>query len=514
MQCTVLAILGVLMEAGLVGSLLYVSLPHNWPFNLCMLVSGITAATDPVAVVALLKEMNASTQLTMLIVGESLMNDGTGMAMFELFKGMMEGADYASTAGNIAIYCIKILIVSPCVGLIVGLVTVFCLERQNRNEQHDKIIQIVTTLVASYSSFYFAQHTLAVSGVLSCVTAGLCVAKWGSPLIMDHHMMHTVWEFLEWSFNTVLFMLAGLFFVDRAGRTAHPSDYGYIVLVYLFLLASRAVCLVILFPLLNKCGERQLAWEDATFMAWSGLRGALGIALGLVVIADHHHLHIDEETANQVFLIIGGTTTLTLMLNATTSKSILKKLGLIGVEDKDKLMTIHQLRLQMDNKLLKQITRLKHNYGISRSSVLNHVSLLKMDLKLIKKRKAEQMLLQESQSQHWLSLLRNVYMDVVRVEYWHDIDSGKLPRLGSSGPYMLYTVDKAEAATETHGIGEIDLDKIIAHTESGHDVSVKIVRSLMKYVSPESVLLRELDAALTARCERLRVHLHRWPMHT
>jgi NhaP-type Na+/H+ or K+/H+ antiporter len=135
-------------------------------------------------------------------------------------------------------------------------------------------------------------------------------------------------------------MLAGLLYVHLASEDANNIDYAYVFVIYLFLMGSRALTLTILFPLLNLITEKPLSSQDATFMAWSGLRGALGIALALVVVADHHHMGIDETMAHQVFLIVGGATTLTLCLNATTSRFILLKLGLVGQEDKDKLMTV------------------------------------------------------------------------------------------------------------------------------------------------------------------------------
>lgn len=49
-----------------------------------MLLGGLLSATDPVAVVALLKELGASKKLNTIIEGESLMNDGY-FFMFELY---------------------------------------------------------------------------------------------------------------------------------------------------------------------------------------------------------------------------------------------------------------------------------------------------------------------------------------------------------------------------------------------------------------------------------------------
>jgi len=45
----------------------------------------VLSATDPVAVVALLKELGASPRFGTLIEGESLMNDGTAMVFYQLF---------------------------------------------------------------------------------------------------------------------------------------------------------------------------------------------------------------------------------------------------------------------------------------------------------------------------------------------------------------------------------------------------------------------------------------------
>ena len=50
--------------------------PYQWNWSTSLLLGGLLSATDPVAVVALLKELGASKKLNTLIEGESLMNDG------------------------------------------------------------------------------------------------------------------------------------------------------------------------------------------------------------------------------------------------------------------------------------------------------------------------------------------------------------------------------------------------------------------------------------------------------
>lgn len=82
----------------------------------------ILSATDPVAVVALLKTAGASPKLTMCIVGESLMNDGTAMVLFTLFYYMLQGRSY--TALQIIEFFIEATLGSTFLGIGLGFIVV------------------------------------------------------------------------------------------------------------------------------------------------------------------------------------------------------------------------------------------------------------------------------------------------------------------------------------------------------------------------------------------------------
>ena len=57
-----------------------------------MLLGGILSATDPVAVVALLREMGIKKSLATLIEAESLLNDGTAVVVYSiLLKAVEQG---------------------------------------------------------------------------------------------------------------------------------------------------------------------------------------------------------------------------------------------------------------------------------------------------------------------------------------------------------------------------------------------------------------------------------------
>ena len=54
-------------------------------FSQALTLGAILAATDPVAVVSALHELGAPGKLSVLIDGESLLNDGTAMVFFLIF---------------------------------------------------------------------------------------------------------------------------------------------------------------------------------------------------------------------------------------------------------------------------------------------------------------------------------------------------------------------------------------------------------------------------------------------
>ena len=67
---------------------------EDWDLLLCVVMGSILAATDPVAVVGLLKELGASPTLTVQIQGESLLNDGTAIVLYTVAYRMLSGEEY------------------------------------------------------------------------------------------------------------------------------------------------------------------------------------------------------------------------------------------------------------------------------------------------------------------------------------------------------------------------------------------------------------------------------------
>jgi solute carrier family 9 (sodium/hydrogen exchanger), member 10/11 len=96
-------------------------------FTECVVFGSIISATDPVAVVALLKELGASKKLATLIEGESLLNDGTAMVIFMIATKLAQGEEMGLGEG-ITLFA-RLSLGGPLLGLAFALVLTFWLGR-------------------------------------------------------------------------------------------------------------------------------------------------------------------------------------------------------------------------------------------------------------------------------------------------------------------------------------------------------------------------------------------------
>lgn len=96
---------------------------YGWDWNYCMLIGSILAATDPVAVVGLLKEVGASKNLSTIIAGEAMLNDGTAVVFYLLFLDLATGATYSG--GKIVAFFAQMALAGPLIGIAIAAACVW-----------------------------------------------------------------------------------------------------------------------------------------------------------------------------------------------------------------------------------------------------------------------------------------------------------------------------------------------------------------------------------------------------
>jgi NhaP-type Na+/H+ or K+/H+ antiporter len=198
----------VLIGTALTAAAAKLIFPYEWEWPLALTVGAILSATDPVAVTALMKEVGCDPRLTMIIGGESLMNDGTAIVVFKLFYHLHRGETY--TIAEVAEFFLRMSVAGPCVGVAFGLVArQWSAYASRKEEEWDSTGQIVITICTAYLTFFVAEHQAQSSGVLATCAAAMVMAENIWPKVCDHGTMSHVWHTIEYIGNTLIFMLAG-----------------------------------------------------------------------------------------------------------------------------------------------------------------------------------------------------------------------------------------------------------------------------------------------------------------
>jgi NhaP-type Na+/H+ or K+/H+ antiporter len=339
-QSMILAGPGAFISCILTSLFIKILLP-NWSWSISLLFGAVLCATDPVSVVSLLKTSGASNRLTILIVGESLMNDGVAMILFFFFFNYIESPDKPYTPFTMFLFILRMIVVSPAFGCTIGLISNWIMKKAYQDYLvRDMNFYISVTLITAYVSFVFAQSEtyLSCSGVLSCCGSGLMLSWLGSPKILRDHKMDELWESLEWACNTLIFLLAGVIAGIIAGPVISWTGIGYLFAIYAALNGIRLLLVFILFPVLVRVDNGnglKITMKDAFFITWGGVRGALGISLALIVLTclggtGSCPVYEDENIGKEFFLYVAGVAGLTLLVNGTFAAPVLQWLGLVG----------------------------------------------------------------------------------------------------------------------------------------------------------------------------------------
>jgi CPA1 family monovalent cation:H+ antiporter len=277
-----LATVGVTISTFLVGTAawgVFRLLGFDIPYIYGLLFGALISPTDPIAVLGLLKRAGVDRRLETIITGESLFNDGVGVVVFLLIRGIATGSHEATVAG-----AMKLFAVEAVGGIAIGLAAGYIAYRMLRKvDQY--IVEILITLAVVTGGYALAQRWH-MSGPLAMVVAGLLVGNQGRALAMSDHTRENLdnfWELIDEILNAVLFVLIGL---EVLVLDLSPPYLIAGLLIIPVVLASRAVSTSI--PVAMLRGRREFPPFIVTLLTWGGLRGGISIALALSLPPSPH----------------------------------------------------------------------------------------------------------------------------------------------------------------------------------------------------------------------------------
>ncbi len=304
-----LAVPGVVVAIALTAVLVLGAASAGWlpsvGWRSALLFASLIAATDPVAVVALFRELGVARRLQVLVEGESLLNDGTAVVIFTIALAVAEGGTVATPS---LLHLIWQFLLMAGGGVAVGMITAFgvtwCMRRVD-----DPATEITLTMIAAYGSFALAE-SLGVSGVIATVCAGMVCGSYAERMAMSPSTRDAVvgfWSYVSFMLNSIVFLLLGL----QIHLPALAHDWLPIVLAYLAVTIGRAIMIFGVSALLRPTRERiSGGWQ--ALLVIGGLRGALSMVLAL-------SLPPSTPARDQIVTITFGVVALSILLQGSAT---------------------------------------------------------------------------------------------------------------------------------------------------------------------------------------------------
>ncbi len=291
----VLSIVSLLISAFAIAfglDLIFGLLNLDIPFLVSLVFGAIISATDPVAVLALFKEYGAPRRLSLIFEGESIFNDGTGVALFLVILAIAQSGVYGTSdiiTGTLSF--IGMVVGGVIFGLIFGGFFAKLIGYTRSNE----FASITLTMVLAHTTFICAElfnhhvtiggYHILVSSIIATAVASLLMGNYGRYKLPQHatEFVEKYWSQFAFLANSLIFILIGMLSIQL------PAASRELIVPIIFTIfivgVSRAVSIYPIVHIFNLFSSKEkrvpTAWQHV--LAWGSLRGALAVTMVLMI---------------------------------------------------------------------------------------------------------------------------------------------------------------------------------------------------------------------------------------
>lgn len=312
---SLLALLSTVLSSFVYGGIFYLvnlALQLNFSIWLCILLGCIVSPTDPIAATSILKKAGLSKNVSTVIEGESLFNDGTGVAVFVCIKNIVNNTSELSFPVLMA----KELLGAIAIGFGISFL-MFKLLRATNNP----MFHIFISLFDVTAAYVICEH-LGCSGVIASVVCGIYFSRSMAKNEAWHKVVdpkdwyEDFWHIADTLFNSVLFILIGL-------AVMNIPHHRYLILLIALAIVINFVARYVgvgisaLIIGKKKIPNRYSAKEFTTLMTWSALKGGLSLALAFSTKE-----FLPEESYNIVLIMTCVTMYFTIVIQGLTTGKV------------------------------------------------------------------------------------------------------------------------------------------------------------------------------------------------
>ncbi len=259
----------------------------DFSLALGFVLGGIISPPDAVAAASVLQNLRVPRRVTVILEGESLINDASSLIVYRVALVAVFTGQFAIGKATADFFMVAV------VGILIGLVIAHIIYAVHRFLPTTASIDTAITIIAPYIMYISAEH-FHYSGVMAVVSGGLFLSFRSHEIFAYNSriQVYSFWQTLVFLLNGFVFILIGLQLPVIMTGLEQYSVANAILYAVVISLITIIIRILWVFPgaylprlLSKKIRQRETrpGWQAVFIIGWSGMRGVVSLASALAI---------------------------------------------------------------------------------------------------------------------------------------------------------------------------------------------------------------------------------------